>query len=65
MPDSNVTLQSLFGRRPDDAIQYLQDKKPRASIDYLEVQGRAHDHAFVVAKMTDMDMLKQVQQSLV
>lgn len=70
MPDSNassnnVNLQSLFGRRPDDAIQYLQDKKPRASIDYLEVQGRAHDHAFVVAKMTDMDMLKQVQQSLV
>ncbi|AOY43458.1 MULTISPECIES: phage minor head protein [unclassified Psychrobacter] len=70
MPDSNaasnnINLQSLFNRRPDDAIQYLQDKKPRASIDYLEVQGRAHDHAFVVAKMTDMDMLKQVQQSLV
>lgn len=44
MPDSNaasnnINLQSLFNRRPDDAIQYLQDKKPRASIDYLEVQG--------------------------
>ncbi|WP_199508611.1 MULTISPECIES: phage minor head protein [unclassified Psychrobacter] len=65
MPDSNVTLQTLFNRRPDDAIKYLQDKKPQASIDYAEIKGRAHDHAFVVAKMTDMDMLKQVQQSLV
>lgn len=66
MPDSNaVTLDALFNRRPDDAIKYLQDKKPQASIDYLEVQGRANDHAFVIAKMTDMDMLADMQKSLV
>lgn len=68
MPKSNasgVKLESLFKRRPDDAIKYLQDKKPQASIDYLQVQGRAHDHAFVVAKMTDMDMLADMQKSLV
>lgn len=68
MPKSNasgVKVESLFNRRPDAAIKYLQDKKPQASISYLEVQGRAHDHAFVVAKMTDVDMLAQVQQSLV
>lgn len=68
MPQSNanaVTLEALFKRRPDDAIKYLQDKKPQASIDYLEVKGRAHDHAFVIAKMTDMDMLSTMQKSLV
>lgn len=66
MPDSNdATLTTLFNRRPDDAIRYLQDKKPQAQIDYLEVKGRAHDHAFVIAKMTDMDMTAKVQQSLV
>lgn len=70
MPQSNVkpnavTLDALFKRRPDDAIKYLQDKKPQASIDYLEIKGRAHDHAFVIAKMTDMDMLSTMQQSLV
>lgn len=68
MPQSNtnaVTLDALFKRRPDDAIKYLQDKKPQASIDYLEIKGRAHDHAFVIAKMTDMDMLATMQQSLV
>ncbi len=66
MPDSNaVTLDALFKRRPDDAIKYLQDKKPQASIDYLEVKGRAHDHAFVIAKMTDMDMLADMQKSLI
>lgn len=66
MPQSNtVTLEALFKRRPDDAIKYLQDKKPQASIDYLEVKGRAHDHAFVIAKMTDMDMNAKMQQSLV
>lgn len=62
---NKVTLESLFNRRPDDAIKYLQDKKPQASIDYLEVKGRAHDHAFVVAKMTDMDMLSTMQKSLI
>lgn len=68
MPQSNankVTLEVLFKRRPDDAIKYLQDKKPQASIDYLEVKGRAHDHAFVIAKMTDMDMLSTMQKSLI
>lgn len=66
MPKSNaVTLDRLFKRRPDEAIKYLQDKKPQASIDYLEVKGRAHDNAFVIAKMTDMDMLATMQQSLV
>jgi SPP1 gp7 family putative phage head morphogenesis protein len=70
MPKSNaktndVTLSTLFNQRPDDAIKYLQDKKPQASIDYLEVQGRAQDQAFVIAKMTDMDMLADMQKSLV
>lgn len=71
MPDSNVssnapiTIQGLFGRRPDAAIDYIKSKKPKASIDYAEIKGRAHDHAFVIAKMTDMDMLTQMQQSLV
>lgn len=66
MAKSNaVTLEGLFGRRPDEAIKYLQDKKPTAQIDYLQVQGRAHDHAFVIAKMTDMDMTAKVQQSLI
>lgn len=68
MPQSNtnkVGLESLFKRRPDEAIKYLQDKKPQASIDYLEVKGRAHDHAFVIAKMTDMDMLSTMQKSLI
>lgn len=68
MPQSNankVTLEALFKRRPDDAIKYLQDKKPQASIDYLEVKGRAHDHAFVIAKMTDMSMLADMQKSLI
>lgn len=60
-----VTLEALFKRRPDDAIKYLQDKKPQASIDYLEVKGRAHDHAFVIAKMTDTDMLSTMQKSLI
>lgn len=62
---SGVKLESLFNRRPDVAIKYLQDKKPQASIDYLEVKGRAHDQAFVVAKMTDMDMLADMQKSLI
>lgn len=68
MPQSNtnkVGLESLFKRRPDEAIKYLQDKKPQASIDYLEVKGRVHDHAFVIAKMTDMDMLSTMQKSLI
>lgn len=62
---NTVTLDALFKRRPDEAIKYLQDKKPQASTDYLEIKGRAHDHAFVIAKMTDMDMLADMQKSLV
>ncbi|WP_131669824.1 phage minor head protein [Psychrobacter pygoscelis] len=63
--DSNINLSNMFNRRADAAIEYLQSKKPKASIDYAEVKGRAHDHAFVVAKMTDLDITAQVQRSLV
>lgn len=59
-----IKLGIAFDRPPEAAIEYVRSKKPKASINYTEIVGRANDHSFVVAKMTQMDLLTDVQNSL-
>ena len=48
----------------DEAIAYFRAKGLQPTFSYQDMIGRAHDHAFTVAKMMDVDMLKQVKESL-
>lgn len=59
------TLQALFGQPPRRAIEYLQQKQVMASEDWWRVQGDAHNKAFVIAHMTQLDLLEDIRQSLV
>lgn len=47
-----------------EAISYFRAKGLQTTFSYKDMIGRAHDQAFTVAKMMDVDMLKQVRDSL-
>ncbi len=59
------TLQAVFGQPPRKAIEYLQQKKVMPSEDWWRVQADAHNQAFVVAHMTQLDLLEDVRKSLI
>ncbi len=54
-----------FKSPPQDAIRYLEQKFPKASWAYTDLLDDAHDRAFVVAKMVDVDLANTVCQSLI
>lgn len=59
------TLQALFGQPPRRAIEYLEQKQVMPSEDWWRVQGDAHNKSFVIAHMTQLDLLEDIRQSLV
>lgn len=54
-----------FKSPPQDAIHYLEQKFPKASWAYTDLLDNAHDRAFVVAKMVDVDLATTVQRSII
>ena len=54
-----------FKSPPQDAIRYLEQKFPQASWAYTDLLDDAHDRAFVVAKMVDVDLATTVQRSII
>ena len=54
-----------FKSPPQDAMRYLEQKFPKASWAYTDLLDNAHDRAFVVAKMVDVDLATTVQRSII
>ena len=54
-----------FGNTPQANIEYLKDKGLQLSWDYDEMMYEAHHRAFTVAKVTKIDLLADIQKSLV
>ena len=54
-----------FGKTPQANIEYLKDKGLQLSWDYDEMMYEAHHRAFTVAKVTKIDLLADIQKSLV
>jgi SPP1 gp7 family putative phage head morphogenesis protein len=54
-----------FNQLPQKAIEYLEGKYPELHFDYDELMHEAHHKAFTVAKITKLDLLKDVQNSIV
>lgn len=52
------------GPVPKEALTYFTDKKLQPSFDYRDVWREEHAHAFTVAKMTQVDLLGDVRDSL-
>jgi SPP1 gp7 family putative phage head morphogenesis protein len=50
---------------PDEQIKYLKDKKYNLTFDYDEMKKEAHHEAFTVAKVTKLDLLRDIHNSLI
>ncbi|GAB6035815.1 phage minor head protein [Fundidesulfovibrio butyratiphilus] len=59
-----VNLSFAMGLPPKDAVAYFESKGHRVTFDWREMDQRAHAQAFTVAKMVQVDMLKDVQACL-
>lgn len=54
-----------FTAPPFEQIAYLQAKKPELHFDYDEIMHEAHHKTFTVAKVTKLDLLSDIQESLI
>lgn len=53
-----------FFDEPTEVVEYLQSKKSELHFDYDEIAHDTHKRVFTIAKMTDLDLLKDMQSSL-
>lgn len=60
----DVTAAAAFDVPPAQAIAYFEGKGLRATFSYADMLRDEHRTAFTVAKMMDLDLLKDVQDSL-
>ena len=54
-----------FNLPPEENIKALKTKKPNLSFDYDELMHEAHLKAFTIAKVTKIDLLNDIQASLI
>ena len=54
-----------FKKAPEQNIDYLKTKGLSLSFDYYELQKEAHNKAFTVAKIMKLDVLADIQNSLI
>ena len=67
MPDREVKRSVVkfdFYAEPAKVVEYLRQKRPEVHFDYDEIMHGAHHRAFTVAKITKLDLLADVQESL-
>lgn len=60
----DVAAAAAFDVPPAQAIAYFQGKGLKASFSYADMLRDEHRTAFTIAKMMDIDLLKDVQDSL-
>jgi SPP1 gp7 family putative phage head morphogenesis protein len=58
-------LRAIFGREPEEAIAYLRRKGYAITWNWHDVQAAAHARSFTVAKMTSLDLLKDMRAGLI
>lgn len=54
-----------FNLPPEQNIEFLKAKKPKLSFNYDEIMHEAHLKAFSIAKVTKLDLLSEIQDSLI
>lgn len=57
-------LLAIFDMTPVDAVAYFRKKGFRVPDDYRQMDRDAHSNAFMIAKMTKLDLLSDVYQAL-
>lgn len=59
-----MTAKFSFNNPPLENIAFLMAKKPEIHFDYDEIKFEAHQRAFTIAKITQIDLLSDIQTSL-
>ncbi len=59
-----MTAKFSFNNPPLENIAFLMAKKPELHFDYDEIKFEAHQRAFTIAKITQIDLLSDIQTSL-
>ncbi|WP_257263833.1 phage minor head protein [Endozoicomonas sp. ONNA2] len=57
-------LSAAFNLKPEQAIQYFQQKGIKTSFSWMDMIGEEHDAAVTVAKMMDTDLLSYVDKQV-
>ncbi len=60
-----MSIGFSFDMPPFKAVEYLKDKGHQLTFDYDEMMHEAHHKAFTVAKVTKLDLLSDIHQSLI
>ncbi|MFA7604468.1 MAG: phage minor head protein [Novosphingobium sp.] len=60
----SIPTGDAFDVPPEEALAFFRSKGLQATFSWADMLGEAHDHAFTVAKMMDVDMLGQVHASM-
>ena len=53
-----------FNTPPADNVAFMMAKKPELHFDYDEIKFESHQRAFTVAKVTQIELLAEIQESL-
>ena len=61
---NDVELKSAFYMEPEEIVDFFKSKGLTPSFDWQEVYAEAHAKAFTVAKMTELDLLKDTKNLL-
>ena len=59
-----VSISVGFNLTAEEALSFFRDKGLKTSFDYRDLVKGEHEVAFTVAKMLDMDMLRDVREKL-
>lgn len=59
-----VPAAAAFDVTPAAALAFFRAKGLRPTFSFADMEGAAHDHAFTVAKLMDLDLLAKVRDSL-
>ncbi len=57
-------IEAVFKMQPDEIVKYFESKGLKTSFDWHDVYEEAHAKAFTVAKMTELDLLKDTKNLL-
>jgi len=61
---SQKVYEDFFQGDSTSLYNYIKDKNPKLSFDYDEIMHSSHHKAFTIAKVTKLDLLKDIQEAL-
>lgn len=59
-----MNINISFFKEPTEVVEYLQSKNTQVHFDYDEIMHDTHKRVFTITKMTNLDLLKDMQNSL-